>query len=200
MIPYLPEGKNLRLLDLATGTGDQLFTLIKKEEKVGVALGLDLSEEMLFRGQKKLIDKPYAHRMTLMKGDATDISLKDEAVDCVTISFGIRNVSSVEACLKESYRVLAPGGRFLVLEFSLPKHPFLKRLHLFYLRYILPTIGGVISRRKKAYLYLNRTIESFPYGKAFCSLLEQQKFMNVKAIPLTFGIATLYVGEKSCLV
>lgn len=201
LIKYLPKRKDLCLLDLATGTGDQLITIVKKAKQVKSALGIDLSLEMIRLGQKKVMDKPYAHQITLMKGDATDISLKSESVECVTMSFGIRNVESVDKCLKECHRVLVPSGRILILEFSLPQSPFMKRLHLFYLRYILPHIGGLISGSKEAYHYLNQTIETFPSGQAFCDLLKKHDFVRVKAIPLTFGVATLYVGEKlSCAV
>lgn len=196
LIRHLPSGKGIRLLDLATGTGDQLLTIVKKAKQVETALGLDLSSEMIRMGQKKIIDKPYAHQVTLMEGDATDISLKDEAVDCVTMSFGIRNVIDVDKCLSECFRVLTPCGRLMVLEFSLPKNRLLRIFHVTYLRYILPYAAGWITRNTKAYKYLNKTIETFPFGEAFCEKIKQAGFYRVKAYPMTFGVATLYVGEK----
>jgi len=196
MVQHLPKRANIRLLDLATGTGDQLITIVKKAKQVKTALGIDLSLEMIRRGQKKIMDKSYSHRITLMEGDATDIALDGESVDCVTISFGIRNVTKVEQCLAECYRVLTPCGKLLILEFSLPKNRIIRGLHLFYMRYVLPNIAGWISRKKEAYRYLNKTVETFPTGEAFAEYLRKAGFYRVKAYPLTFGIATLYSGEK----
>jgi len=196
LVDHLPEGTDIRLLDLATGTGDQLITVVKKAKQVKTALGIDLSQKMIRFGQKKIIDKPYAHKITLMQGDATDISLENESVDCVTMSFGIRNVTKMQPCLEECYRVLAPRGKLLILEFSLPPNRIVKRLHLFYLRHVLPHVAGWISRKKHAYRYLNETVETFPYGEAFCNHIKKASFYRVKAYPLTFGVATLYVGEK----
>jgi demethylmenaquinone methyltransferase/2-methoxy-6-polyprenyl-1,4-benzoquinol methylase len=196
LLHYLPKNSDIRLLDLATGTADQLITIVKKAKQVRSALGIDLSEEMIRLGQRKIIDKPYTHQITLMKGDATNISLGDESVDCITMSFGIRNVENIEQCLKECLRVLTPRGRLLILEFSLPKNKMIKNCHLFYLRHVLPTIGGLISRQKKAYQYLNKTIETFPSGEDFCHLLKKSAFVRVKAHPMTFGVTTLYIGEK----
>ncbi|MBF5058653.1 bifunctional demethylmenaquinone methyltransferase/2-methoxy-6-polyprenyl-1,4-benzoquinol methylase UbiE [Candidatus Neptunochlamydia vexilliferae] len=196
LIRHLPQKKGLRLLDLATGTGDQLITIVKRAKQVETALGLDMSQEMVRLGQRKIIDKPYTHRITLAEGDATNIALEKGSVDCVTMSFGIRNVTSVEKCLEECFRVLTPSGKLMILELSLPKNRFIRGLHLFYLRRILPLVGGLVSREPKAYLYLNKTIETFPYGEAFCTKLKSAGFYRVKAYPMTFGAATLYIGEK----
>jgi len=196
MIEHLPKIADIRLLDLATGTGDQLITIVKKAHQVKSALGIDLSHEMIRNGQKKIIDKSYAHQITLMEGDVTDISLEDEAVDCVTMSFGIRNVTKMQQCLEECYRVLTPSGKLLFLEFSLPKNRIIKGLHLFYLRHVIPYVAGWISRKRYAYRYLNETIETFPYGEEFCQCIKNAGFYRVKAFPLTFGVATLYIGEK----
>ncbi|MEM8728007.1 MAG: bifunctional demethylmenaquinone methyltransferase/2-methoxy-6-polyprenyl-1,4-benzoquinol methylase UbiE [Chlamydiota bacterium] len=196
LIRHLPQGKALRLLDLATGTGDQLITIMKQAKQVQTALGLDLSREMIRIGQGKIIDKPYAHQVTLMEGDATDISLDDAAVDCITMSFGIRNVTDVDKCLNECFRVLTSCGRMMILEFSLPKNRPIRGVYLTYLRFILPYVAGWVCRNVSAYKYLNQTIESFPYGEAFCDKMKKTGFDRVKAYPLTFGAVTLYVGEK----
>ncbi|MCB1084805.1 MAG: bifunctional demethylmenaquinone methyltransferase/2-methoxy-6-polyprenyl-1,4-benzoquinol methylase UbiE [Chlamydiia bacterium] len=196
LIKHLPQKEDVRLLDLATGTGDQLITIVKKAPQVKNALGIDISREMIRNGQKKIIDKPYTHRVTLMVGDATELNLNNESVDCITMSFGIRNVLSVENCLSECFRVLAPTGKLLILEFSMPKSRVIRSGHLFYMRHILPNVAGWITQNKKAYRYLNKTIESFPYGEAFCKKIKKAGFHRVKAYPMTFGIATLYIGEK----
>jgi len=196
MVKHLPQISNIRLLDLATGTADQLITIVKKARRGISALGIDLSHTMLRLGHKKIIDKPYSHQVTLMEGDVTNISLKNEAVDCVTMSFGIRNVCNKQQCLNECYRVLAPHGKLLFLEFSLPKFRILKAFYLFYLRHVMPHIAGLISRKQYAYRYLNQTIEAFPKSDEFCEHIKNAGFLHVKAYPLTFGIATLYCGEK----
>ena len=197
MLKYLPTQQEICLLDLATGTAAQLITIIKHAKQVKSALGIDLSEEMIRIGQKKIIDKAYAHQITLLKGDATRIAMEDACIDCITMSFGIRNITHPKKCLEECMRVLKDKGRLLILEFSIPKNHLAKAFYLFYLRHILPNIGGMISKDKKAYQYLSQTIETFPYGQAFCKLLKDQGFVHVKAYPMTFGIATLYVGEKA---
>ena len=112
------------------------------------------------------------------------------------MSFGIRNVINADKCLSECYRVLTPCGRLMILEFSLPKNRIIRGFHLTYLRFILPYIAGWTSRNMSAYKYLNKTIETFPYGEAFCDKIRKAGFYRVKAYPLTFGVATLYVGEK----
>ena len=199
LIKHLPQAKNLNLIDLATGTGDQLIAIIKKAKQVVSGLGIDLSLEMIRLGQKKIIDKPYGHQITLTEGNATDISLEDESVDCVTMSFGIRNVESVDKCLKECHRILTPGGKILILELTVPKNRFIRPFVLFYIRFILPLIGGIVSKERQAYIYLNKTIETFPSGDHFCKILKKHDFFQVKAFPLSFGIVNLYTGEKlSC--
>ena len=190
---YLPATPSIDLLDLATGTGDQMLSLVNQ---IKSGLGIDMSEEMLKLGARKASKKGHADKLSFLRGDATAISLPEEAVDAVTMSFGIRNVTDVSLCMQEMHRVLRPSGRTLILEFSLPKNRLIRAAHLFYLRKVLPAVGGFISGNKEAYRYLNSTIETFPYGAEFCKLLEEAGFERARAIPLSFGIATLYVGEK----
>ena len=191
----LPDKTNLRLLDLATGTADQLLSLMESG-KIGYGLGLDIAEEMVKIGQQKVEKSPYSDLIELKVASALSIPEEAASFDCVTISFGIRNVEDPATALKEMHRVLAPSGRALILEFSLPKNLFVRTFHLLYLRHLLPTIGGMIAGKKSAYRYLNETIEAFPYGEAFTKLMEEAGFVEVEAKPLTFGIATLYIGEK----
>ena len=112
------------------------------------------------------------------------------------MSFGIRNVVDVPTVLREMHRVLKPGGRALILEFSLPKNKLFRRLHLGYLRYVLPHLGRVISGDASAYRYLNQTIESFPHGDAFVQLMVKAGFRNAEDVPLTLGVVSIYAGEK----
>lgn len=195
MVEHLPQGERLTLLDLATGTCDQLLTLMQSG-KFASAIGMDLAEEMLKMGREKVSQSPFSKKVVLQLASALEIPLEENVFDCVSISFGIRNVVDIAKCLEEMHRVLKPGGKGLILEFSLPKNRAVRFFHLLYLRYFLPLIGGIVSGKRSAYSYLNQTIESFPYGNAFCQFMEKGGFTKVKAYPLTWGVATLYVGEK----
>jgi len=194
-IRHLPPGSSLHVLDLATGTADVLIALAKNP-RVATGVGLDMSWEMLRHGKQKLMRSGLAPRFALLRGDATAQGLAPETFDLVTMSFGIRNVTDVSACLREMRRVLKPGGRALILEFSLPGNRILRALYLAYFRHVLPRIGGIISGDSHAYRYLNTTVETFPYGGAFLDLMTGAGFHHVEAHPLTFGIATLYQGDK----
>ena len=195
---FLPKRQPLYLLDCATGTGDQLIALMEHTESVGQAVGIDLATEMLRLGRQKIKEKPYKNKVLLQEASATALPFAENTFDCATIAFGIRNVDDVPLALSEMRRVLKPGGRLVVLEFSLPKNEILKALHLFYLRKCLPYIGGWLSKNRDAYTYLNKTIEAFPSGQNFCGLLKHAGFISASAHPLTLGIVTLYVGDKPC--
>lgn len=190
---HLPEKKNLKLLDLATGTCDQLI-LLMQTGKIASGMGIDLADEMLAIGKKKISKLSFAKKIELMHASASKLPFPDQSFDCASITFGIRNVQG--NCLKEMYRVLAPEGRALILEFSLPKNRLVRFFHLLYLRNVLPIIGGIMTKEKGAYRYLNQTIEAYPYGERFLSMMKREGFSNCRAIPLTFGVATLYVGER----
>ncbi|HNR29959.1 MAG TPA: ubiquinone/menaquinone biosynthesis methyltransferase [Candidatus Hydrogenedentes bacterium] len=202
MARHLPEGAALRLLDLATGTGDVMLSLCAIEPRIELALGVDVSSGMLSRARVKIARGPgrnrgrdaAAPRCGLARVDATRLALRDASFDVATIAFGIRNVIDVDAALREMRRVLRRKGRALVLEFSLPGNALLRELYLLYFRRVLPRIGGLISGDIQAYRYLNETVETFPYGEAFCALMRAAGFVEVRAVPLTFGIAMLYVG------
>ena len=151
---------------------------------------------MLAIGRKKVLSKKLDDRISLIVGDAQSIPIESDSVAAVTISFGIRNVPDVDKCLQEMKRIIDSEGKAMVLEFSLPKNAIIRFGHLFYLRWVLPLVGGIVSGDFKAYRYLNTTIEDFPYGDAFCDKMLKAGFGNVKATPLSFGIATLYEGTK----
>lgn len=193
---YLPEKENLKLLDIATGTGDQLFSLIT-DERINDAIGVDLALEMLKIGRSKAIDKDLSEVLDFQEGDACQLPFTKAQFDVLTISFGIRNVIDLKKAMGEMYRVLNSNGRALILEFSLPANSIIRKLYLFYFRKILPRLGGLISGDSYAYQYLNETVETFPFGQEFCNLLEQAGFAKVTAVPLTFGIATIYIAEKT---
>lgn len=194
MASFLPKTEKIKLLDLATGTGDQLLSLFKNSSRIHQAVGIDLSEEMLKIGRAKL--KAYAHQATLRTASATAIPYLENTFDSATMSFGIRNVDNVPQCLREIHRVLRPQGRALILEFSLPTNKWVQKSYLLYLNKLLPHIGKLISAHAEAYTYLARTIQAFPQAEAFCKLMQEAGFHSVKAHPLTFGIVTIYQGEK----
>jgi demethylmenaquinone methyltransferase/2-methoxy-6-polyprenyl-1,4-benzoquinol methylase len=193
---FLANHNEQYLLDLATGTGDQLLYLFKNSSKIDRAVGTDLAVNMLDIGKEKIKNQQLDNRIHLKEGDAESIQFPEETFDAVTISFGIRNVVNVSQSLSEMYRVLKPSGRVLILEFSIPKNRLMRKIYLLYFRYFLPMMGAVISGDGYAYKYLNETVETFPYGNDFCHLLVSAGFQNVYMHPMTFGITTIYVGEK----
>lgn len=192
----IPEGPELTLLDIATGTADQILSLMAATPRIKRSIGVDMSEGMLDYGRKKIARLGWEQRVQLKTGDAMRIPEADRAFDVATMSFGIRNVLNVSGALREIQRVLKPGGRALILEFSTPANPVFRPLYFFYLRHILPRLGGIISGDSTAYKYLNRTIETFPSGENFCVLMREAGFVRVKATPLTFGIASIYQGDR----
>ena len=192
----LPERESLEVLDLATGTGDVLIALHGANPRVESGVGLDMSGGMLALGQEKLEERGLGSRFRMVRGDAMSIALGDDTFDAITIAFGIRNVMNVETALREMLRTLRPGGRVLILEFSLPTNWFIRVVYLLYFRHILPFLGGIVSGDRAAYQYLNKSVESFPYGEDFTALMHDVGFADVKAYPQSFGIATIYLGDK----
>ncbi|MBI3901289.1 MAG: bifunctional demethylmenaquinone methyltransferase/2-methoxy-6-polyprenyl-1,4-benzoquinol methylase UbiE [Chlamydiia bacterium] len=191
---HLPTSSSLRLLDLASGTCDQLIACMESSAQIESAIALDLSANMLEIGRKKLQSKPYRNQVEIVIGDAQSPPFPDSFFDAITFSFGIRNLNDPIRGLQEIKRLLKPQGKALILEFSLPKNP-IRPFHLLYLRYILPHIGTLLSKNKEAYRYLHTTIEAFPYGNAFCSMMHDAGFASVQSIPLALGAVTLYVGS-----
>ncbi len=193
---HLPDRDDQNILDLATGTGDLLISIFNHSKRVKSGIGIDMAEKMLEFGRPKLVKRNLQDKITLQTGNATDIPFEENRFDAVTISFGIRNVTDVSQSLGEMHRVLNDGGRAIILEFSLPKNKLMRNSYLFYFRNVLPRIGGLISGDSFAYRYLNETVETFPYGQDFCDLMTATGFKNVRQSPLTFGIATIYQGDK----
>ena len=195
MVRQLPPGQTLDVLDLATGTADVLLAL-EATGKVQRGVGVDLSAGMLVVGMRKVAARGLTERLLLVRSDAVQLGVADEAFDAVTIAFGIRNVTDVAAGLREIHRCLKPGGRALMLEFSLPANRAFRALYLLYFRHVLPRLGGLVSGDSHAYRYLNETVETFPYGEAFLALMDAAGLRNARGITLTFGIATLYIAER----
>ena len=192
---HLPKKSELRILDLATGTAD-VALLLGKNKNVARVDGIDMSKGMIELGKKKAIKRGLQNKVDLYIDDGCQLGHADSSFDVTTVSFGIRNFPDFKKGLSEKFRVLKPGGRAMVMEFSLPSNFFIKAFYLFYFRVILPFVGNMLSGHGDAYSYLNQTVEDFPYGEDFAQAMREAGFQDVRFKPLTFGIATLYIGDK----
>lgn len=182
------------VLDIATGTGDLAINLTKTGAKKIV--GLDLSEGMLAVGRKKISEKKLSKQIQMVQGDSEALPFEDSSFDAITVAFGVRNFEDLEKGLSEIYRVLKPGGIFVVLETSVPtKFPFKQGYH-FYTRNLLPVIGKLFSKDKVAYSYLSESAAAFPYGENFNNILRKIGFTNIEDKPQTMGVATIYTAAK----
>jgi demethylmenaquinone methyltransferase/2-methoxy-6-polyprenyl-1,4-benzoquinol methylase len=184
--------KGGRVLDLATGTGDIALLFSDAVGERGEVIGADFCPDMI--EQARVRPKNTRSNLRFEVGDAMDLRFDDNAFDVCSISFGIRNVDDPVKALKEMRRVTKPGGRVVVLEFGQPKGAF-GALYRFYSGTICTFLGGVISGKREAYDYLNRTSAAFPSGDAFIALMRKAGFTSMTARPLFGGIAYLYVGE-----
>lgn len=183
------------VLDMATGTADLAIMLAKSCPGARV-VGVDLSERMLAVGRSKVERESLSERIELVQGDAESAAYGREAFDAATVAFGVRNFEHLELGLQEMYRVLKTGGKVIILEFSMPEHFPMKQLYRFYFCHILPTIGGWISGNKGAYTYLPESVMKFPQGETFLQIMRDCGFQHPVRRKLSFGIASLYVGEK----
>ncbi len=182
------------ILDIATGTGDLAILLSKtKAEKI---IGLDISAGMLEVGKKKIVQKKLDNRIEMILGDSENLPFEDNSIDAITVAFGIRNFENLEKGLSEIVRVLKPNGVFVILETSVPqKFPF-KQGYQFYTSNILPLIGRLFSKDNSAYAYLSESASVFPFGEELNNILRKIGFIEVKALPQTFGVATIYSASK----
>jgi demethylmenaquinone methyltransferase/2-methoxy-6-polyprenyl-1,4-benzoquinol methylase len=195
-IGELSSDKHLRILDLACGTGDVPIAAALACPNRQV-VGVDKAAQMLALAQRKIEDSALGHRVLLIRGDGMNIPAGNGSFDAVTIAFGIRNMPDTLTCLSELHRLLRIGGKAVILEFSLPRNRLLKALHIFYLRRIVPRVGKFLSGDGYAYSYLNKTIETYPYGAEFCSIMSKAGFADVSSRPLTMGIVSIYTGIKN---
>ncbi|HOW36525.1 MAG TPA: bifunctional demethylmenaquinone methyltransferase/2-methoxy-6-polyprenyl-1,4-benzoquinol methylase UbiE [Candidatus Omnitrophota bacterium] len=197
LVRFFPQSPDLKVLDVATGTGEVLLTALSMRPDIKTAFGIDLADKMLEIARIKAQQQELEERITFSHGDCNQIPFPDNSFDVVTIAFGIRNMPNVIEALKEIFRILKPAGCILILESSLPENKFIRGIYLFYLRNFIPALGLIVSRSKYAYRYLNETIEDFPYGKDFCKIMSIAGFSNCEAHPLTLGVVTVYEGIKS---
>ena len=183
------------ILDVATGTGDMAI-LANKLLTADKIIGIDISEGMLEIGKKKIEKLGLQQRIALLKGDSETILFDNNSFDAVSVAFGVRNFQDLELGLSEIKRVLKPGGKLVVLEFTKPKLPVIKNFYNLYLNLIAPTIGWVISKNKNAYQYLNDSVQKFPEGKDFVQILNKLGYKNASCKTLSLGISSIYCGEK----
>jgi demethylmenaquinone methyltransferase/2-methoxy-6-polyprenyl-1,4-benzoquinol methylase len=182
------------ILDVATGTGDlAIAAAALQPDKI---TGVDIAEQMLAVGRTKISEKQLQGMITLQTGDSEAMPFSDNSFDAVTCAYGVRNFENLEKGLKEMSRVMRPGGKLAILEFSKPQRFPVKQLYAFYFRYILPTLGKMVSKHSTAYTYLPQSVMAFPEGKVFCDTLTRCGFKDAKARPLTLGITTLYTATK----
>ncbi len=194
-VSQLSIPKNGRVLDIATGTCDVALEVAEQTDPSVIIVGEDFTQGMLVEGQKKLNSSPHGKRIKLVNAPCEEIPHPDQTFDGITIAFGIRNVVDREAGLREMVRVLKPGGRAVILEFSSPRSRLFRQIYYFYFQKVLPTIGGLISKRS-AYQYLPDSVLEFPEREAFVAMMKDAGFGRVQYTDLTVGIATVYVGDK----
>lgn len=194
-IGVLKKEKPQLILDIATGTGDFAIEALRLDPvKI---FGVDISDDMLAIGRKKIKKKHVQDKIELLGGDSEKLFFEDNKFDAVTVAFGVRNFEHLEKGLSEIHRVLKPGGTALILEFSKPQSQIINKLYRFYSSTLCPWIGRIISKDASAYSYLYESVEAFPYGKAFQKILEGSGFTAVKIKPLTFGVASVYSCKKT---
>ncbi len=194
-IQMLKDAKPKSILDVATGTGD-LAIEAHKQLRPQKIIGLDIANEMLEVGRKKISKKGLNENIHLILGDSENLPFKDNTFDAVTVAFGVRNFENLEKGLAEMYRVLKGNGMVVILEFSRPTlFPF-KHLYNFYFKNILPIIGRITSKDPKAYSYLYESVQAFPDGKEFAKTLKSIGFQEPTHKALTLGVCSIYTAIK----
>jgi len=184
-----------RILDVATGTGDVALEIAKSTPASVKITGADFCHEMVELGEAKVAASPYAERIDFKVAPCEDLPFPDNTFDSITIAFGIRNVVDRKLGLAEMWRVLRPGGRLIILEFSTPRSLLFRQIYHFYFRRLLPVIGGLISRYN-AYKYLPDSVLEFPGHEEFSRMIAEAGFRSIHIKELTFGIASIYAGDK----
>jgi demethylmenaquinone methyltransferase/2-methoxy-6-polyprenyl-1,4-benzoquinol methylase len=182
------------ILDIATGTGDLAILMTQTNAKK--IIGLDISAGMLEVGNQKIKDKNLSNTIEMVLADSENMPFEDHYFDAITVAFGVRNFENLEKGLAEIFRVLKPNGIFVILETSVPDKTPYKQGYTFYSKNILPMIGKLFSKDNAAYGYLSESAAIFPYGEALNNILRKIGFIDVVALPQTFGVATIYSASK----
>mgnify|MGYP000120619414 FL=1 len=182
------------ILDIATGTAD--FAISAAKHTQANITGIDISDQMIYVGNKKIQQKKLHNRIKLSIEDSENLPFNDNSYDAITAGFGVRNFENLEKGLSEIYRVVKKNGYVVILEPSTPKAFPLKQIFSIYFQKILPLIGSLVSKDKSAYSYLPNSVKSFPDGEDFLKILNKQGFSKTNYYPLSFGIVSLYVAIK----
>ena len=193
-VKELREIKPKRILDIATGTGD--FALATLKVMPDEVIGMDISEGMLDVGKVKMVKKKVDHIVSMQLGDSEKLPFEDDYFDAVTVGFGVLNFENLEKGLSEMLRVIRPEGKAIILEFSKPKNFPIKQVFGFYSKHVIPFFGKNISKDEKAYAYLPESVQAFPEGEEFKSILKKVGYTKVESKLVSGGIATIYIGRK----
>jgi demethylmenaquinone methyltransferase/2-methoxy-6-polyprenyl-1,4-benzoquinol methylase len=185
------------ILDLCTGTGDLALAYCRACRVRTPIVAADFCREMLTVGEQKKRRAGWGDELTFVEADAQHLPFADGYFQIVSVAFGLRNIQDTDRGLREMARVLAPGGRMAILEFSMPTRQPIRALYGWYFRYVLPRIGRVLARNsRQAYNYLPQSVGAFPAGEDLAARIRAAGMRDVRFQPLTFGVATLYVGVK----
>jgi len=184
------------MLDVATGTGDMAIELVRQNGLKKRVLGLDFSKLMLEKAQEKILKRNLFHRVILGLGDALSLPCRDSTFSGSMIAFGLRNIIHKEQALSEMVRVIKPGGKVVILEFTYPRNGLMRKIYPVYFKKILPWIGGWISGDKSAYDYLPDSVSRFRFVEEYEALMRQSGLTDVHTRPLTGGIASIITGKK----
>lgn len=185
-----------RILDVATGTADLAIEMWRRLRPAGGITGIDLSDGMLDVGRRKVTAAGAASDITLLRADCLDLPFADGEMDCVTAAFGVRNFADLAAGYREMARVTRKGGILCVIELSTPRGAVTGPLYRLYTRTLIPAAGRLISHDTRAYSYLPESIAAVPQGDDMCRLMEANGWRDARAIPLTFGVCTIYLSRK----
>ncbi len=194
-LSYIEDLHPKRILDVATGTAD-VAIMASRLLKAEHIIGIDISEGMLEIGRTKVLKLGLQKSIELLNGDSEAIKFPDNSFDAVTVAFGVRNFQHLEKGLTEILRVLIPGGKLVVLEFSKPTLPVIKTLYNVYMKTVAPGMGKLFSKNRSAYQYLDASIKKFPEGKNFTQILVNTGYHNIQSQPLSLGICSIYCGQK----
>ncbi|MBS0029331.1 bifunctional demethylmenaquinone methyltransferase/2-methoxy-6-polyprenyl-1,4-benzoquinol methylase UbiE [Chitinophaga sp. 22321] len=192
---YLTSLQPKLMLDVATGTGD-FAIMAERRLRPDKIVGIDISEGMLAHGREKIEKLGLGNKITLQSGDSETISFPDKTFDAITVAFGVRNFEHLEKGLSDMRRVLKPGGKLVILEFSNPTVFPIKQLYNLYFRYITPLLGKWIAKSQAAYSYLPESVKAFPQGEAMRTILTNTGFQAVTCKTLTFGICSIYCATR----
>jgi demethylmenaquinone methyltransferase / 2-methoxy-6-polyprenyl-1,4-benzoquinol methylase len=194
-LSFLKKENPIYILDVATGTADMAILACRMIPNVKIA-GIDISQNMLDLGQKKIEKEGLDSRIHLQRGDSETINYGENTFDAVMVAFGVRNFENLEKGLAEMLRVLKPGGRLVVLEFSQPRRKLVKRFYRIYMNVIAPKVAGWFKQNRQAYQYLNESAHAFPDRELFTGILNKTGYTETDFKPLSLGICCIYTGRK----